>query len=53
MLNFTVVLCVFGHTVTQPALLRAYYVRGTGIHSRSHGVTGFRGGCPRCGSGNM
>lgn len=46
MLSFTVVLCVCGHAVAQPASLRAYYVRGTGIHSRSHSVTGFWGGCP-------
>ena len=53
MLNFTVVLCVFGHAVTQPALFRAYYVPGTGIHSRSHSVTGFWGGCPGCVPGNI
>lgn len=40
MFNSIVQLCVFGHAVTQPPLLRGYYVPGTAVGSRQHSGEG-------------
>lgn len=36
MFNSIVQLCVFGHAVTQPALLSVYCMSGTAVGSRQH-----------------